>query len=173
MQWHLLSKPSLTVLLRSSVPHICQGWRMKLGEWAGRALCDLINGPLLHSSSWAAVFFFLKVPSSVLTSARLLISLFNLPLTARHRLSAHKSIVEDWEGECLPWPPLPQSLTRLVHPTTHTHTHIEKHTTHKMNDSLCLLYPHLWSQLQFWLVLKCCKVRAALCVYLVLADAVR
>ena len=40
--------------------HTCHGWRTELGEPAGRALHNLINGPLLHSSSWAAVcvFFF-------------------------------------------------------------------------------------------------------------------
>lgn len=121
------------------------------------------------------LLYFFKVPSCLLTSARLLISLFYLPLTTRHRLPAHESIVEDWEGECLPWPPLPQSLS-LSHPPHHTyiHTHTYRKThMHKMNDSLCPLYPHLWSQLQFWLILKCCKVRAWLCVYLVLADAVR
>ena len=85
----------------------------------------------MSRSSWAAVVF-LKVPSSPLTSARLLISLFYLPLTAQHGLSAQKSIVEDREGECLPWPHHP-SISESVSSTppqtrTHTHTHTKKNT---------------------------------------------
>lgn len=59
------------------------------------------------------------------------------------------------------------------HINTYEHTQNTPHTR-KMNGLLCL-FPHLWSYLRFWLVLKCCKVRGALCVcvYLVLVGAVR
>lgn len=124
MPSHLVSppsfyKPSPTVLLRSSIPHVMDGgqnWVIGLTErykiWSMFPSCIVQVGPLC---------LFFKVPSSLLTSARLLISLFYLPLTTRRGLSAHKSIVEDWEGECVPWPPLPQSLTRS-HPPHRTYT---------------------------------------------------
>lgn len=95
------------------------------------ARCDLINVLLLHSSSWASVLFiFFKVPLSLLTSARLLISLFYLSLAAVDHLSTLKSIVEDWEGECLPWPALSQSLSSShpLLPHIHTHKVTPKHT---------------------------------------------
>lgn len=168
-----LTAYSPTVSLRSSVPHVSRmkdktcwtGWHCMI--WSMFRSCIVEVGLLF-------LFIFLKVPPSLLTSARLLISLFYLLLTTRHRSSAHKSIAEDWEGECLAWPPLPQYVTLVSSTPTHTYTHKYRTTRmHKMNESLCLLYPHLWSQLQFWLILKSCKVRAGLCVYLVLADAVR
>lgn len=77
-------------------------------------------------------------------------------------LSVHESIVEDWDGE----PPHPPTSPSLISDssclTTHTHTQ-DTARTHRRNGSPCL-NPHLWSQLRFWLVLKCCKVRGALCV---------
>lgn len=112
-----------------------------------------------------------------LTIARLLISLFNLPLTTpQHLCSQVNSGGLSWR---LPHHRLPSfNLWLILSTQQHRHINTHAHTrntprTRKMNGSPCL-YPHLWSQLRFWLVLKCCKVKGALCVciwcWLMLSD---
>lgn len=117
MQWHHLSNPPFTVLLRN-LPYM--SWTEDESGGMGLRCFDQWSPPV-HFKFGCSIFFLLKVPSSLLTSAKLSISLFNWPLAIRHGPSVRKSIVGDWEGEYLPWPSLPQSVTRLIHPSTRTH----------------------------------------------------
>lgn len=81
------------LVIEKSIPQVMGGRQNSVSSLA--KLTVMINVPLLHSSSWAPVLFFLKVPLYLLKSARLLISLFYLSLTALEHLSTLKSIVED------------------------------------------------------------------------------
>lgn len=98
LYFYLLFKYSLNVtfgplVIEKSIPQVMGGRQNCVSSLA--KLTVMINVPLLHSSSRAPVLFFLKVPLYLLKSARLLISLFYLSLTALEHLSTLKSIVED------------------------------------------------------------------------------
>lgn len=77
------------LVIEKSIPQVMGGRQNSVSSLAK------LNVPLLHSSSRAPVLFFSKVPLYLLKSARLLISLFYLSLTALEHLSTLKSIVED------------------------------------------------------------------------------
>lgn len=142
------------------------------GKHAGRSLCDLINVLSLHGSSWAAVFskgaFIPPDKCEVIDQFFLFVIDCSAPSLCSQ---VNSGGVRGWVAPLTCPPSISDCVSSAV---LHTHTHTRRNThARKMNDSPCPLYPHLWSRQQFWLILKCCKVRAGVCVYLVLADAVR